>query len=155
MDSDERSLDHTIPWSKVDPLPIRIVPHRWNEATLAEASAKRQAAEPSFVKVDAYTKLLKARRDDTVVPLKRDTWLAERKSDKAALEGVKLKLDEGKARFDVAVVDDPDLKAPKPPGDKGGKKVKSRLEKWRDELGRDPWVEESLRVLDDMKAARP
>jgi len=156
VDSHERSLEHTIPWSKVDALPIRGYQHRWNEAALGAASLKRQSAEPAFAKVDAFTKLLKARRDDTLVPLKRETWMTERKSDKAALDKVKLKLDEGKVRFDVAVVEDPLLKPlPKPAGDKADKKVKGRLDKWREELGRDPWVEEAMRVLDDMKSARP
>jgi hypothetical protein len=31
--------------------------------------------------------------------------------------------------------------------------VKGRLEKWRDDLARDPWLEEALRVAEDMRPA--
>jgi hypothetical protein len=32
-------------------------------------------------------------------------------------------------------------------------KVKGRLDKWRDDLARDPWLEEALRVAEDMRPA--
>ncbi len=149
VESGERFMDHSIPWGKVEPLKFKPSPHRWALPALAAGSQKRVASEPAFSKVDAFSKLLKEQRKDTLVSLKRTTWLAERKKDKAALEAVKPKLDEGKPRFEVALLEEP-AAAPAKPGDK----VKGRLDKWRDDLARDPWVEEALRVAEDMRSAK-
>lgn len=153
VESGERSLFHSVPWSAVEPLPFKVSAHAWDPGKLAEASKKRVASEPVFQKVDAFGKALKTRRDQTKVQLQLDTWLAERKKNKDEIELLDPKLGESKPRIEVLPLEEPavDRAAPKNGADK---KVKNRLEKWRDDLARDPWVEEALRVLDDMKSAR-
>lgn len=153
VDSGERTLFHSIPWSKVDPLPFKAVNHTWDKAKLAEASGKRRAAEPVFAKVETFGKLIRTRRDETSVPLERNAWMAERKKNKEALDAADPKISESKPRFKVVPVDDGQPK-PTPPlptdKDKDKGKKKSRLDKWSDDLARDPWVEESIKVLGDM-----
>ena len=151
VDSGERSLEHSIPWSKVEPLKFKTVAHKWDLTGLTAASAKRVTAEPAFGKIEAFAKILKEQRKTTQFSLKRDVWSAERKKDKELLDSVRPKLDEGKARFEVVPVDDPTV-APRP-GEKPNDKVKGRLDKWRDDLARDPWLEEALRVAEDMRPA--
>jgi len=154
VDSGERSLEHTIPWSKVEPLKFKTVQHSWDMTALTAASAKRVTAEPVFGKVDAFAKLLKEQRKTTEFSLKRDVWQAERKKDKELLDTVRPKLDEGKPRFEVVPVEDPAAAAPKPAGDKQNDKVRGRLDKWQGDLARDPWLEEALRVIEDMKPSK-
>ncbi len=155
VDSGERTLFHSIPASTIEPLRFPLVKHAWDKKKLDEASEKRQAAEPAFGKVTAFTKVIKERRDTTKVNLEKATWAAERKKNKAQLDAVDPKLSEGKPRLEVTTLDDPAEKAPaKAPADKGAEKVRKRLDKWREDLSRDPWVAESLNILDDMAKAK-
>lgn len=88
---------------------------------------------------------MKTRREQTKLPLKRQTWLDQRKQDEASLAKVDPKLDEGAARFEVQLVS----VAPS----QGANGKASDVDKWKASLERDPWVEEALNVLDDMTSA--
>jgi carboxyl-terminal processing protease len=141
VESGERFLDFSIPWSEVRPLPHQDWPAtKWDPAALDAASKKRRKAMPVFKIIDARSALLKKRRDDTIVPLERKAWLEKREADDKALDAVDPKLDEGKERFEVKLVSTPG-------------KTKDP-DKWKGELARDPWVEEALHILDDMRAAK-
>ncbi|MBI4952751.1 MAG: carboxy terminal-processing peptidase [Myxococcales bacterium] len=148
IESGERFLEHAIPWNRIDPVPFVPVRPRWDGAGLAAASAARQAAEPMFGKIDAYAKLLKAQRDVTLEPLAKDAWLAERKRHTEALKAALPKLSEGPARFEVTPVGA--VATPPRPTRPGDKPAPSRLDRWGEELARDPWVAEALQVLADM-----
>jgi carboxyl-terminal processing protease len=142
VESGERFLDHSIPWSEVKPLQHNDWPAtKWNPATLDAGSKKRRAGNLVFQKISARSAALKKRRDDTIVPLKRDAWRSKRDADEKMLEAVDPKLDEGKTRFDVQTV------SVKPQGSKS-----KDHDKWKADLARDPWVEEALHLLDDMRA---
>jgi carboxyl-terminal processing protease len=159
IESGERFLDHSIPWSETHALKFAPWPKAtWDDKKLAQASIKRTEAVPVFAKVRARSKLLEARRDRTRVPLQLDAWRARHDGDEKELEAVDPKIEEGKPRFAVDVISY-DGSKPLPPrakskGAEGGKGKRDRLAGWIDELARDPWVEESLHVLDDMRAAR-
>jgi carboxyl-terminal processing protease len=144
VESGERFLDHSIPWSKVEPLPHTPWSAKWNEAELVAKSEARRQAEPMFAKVDARSALLKARQKKTRVPLNREAWAKRHADDEAELEAVDPKLSEGKLRFKVTVVG-PDSA---PPVDSNGKSPKDT---WSEELARDPWLEEALFLLEDMR----
>lgn len=151
VDSGERSLFHSIPWSAIDPLPYKPVGHKWDPKKLADASKARVGGQSVFQKVEAFSKELKSRRDDTIVDIKRDDWLVERKKDKQAIDALDPKLSEGKPRFEVVALEEAPLTGPGGTVDKG---IKSRIDKWRQDLARDPWLEEALWVLEDMRAAK-
>jgi carboxyl-terminal processing protease len=147
VDSDERSLDHSIPWSEIQPLPFTPWSGaRWNLSALAAASKQRQAAQPVFSTIEARSAFLVSRRDDTVVPLHEQTWRARRKADQAALDKLDPKLDEGKPRHKATFVDYAGSPAPT---NADGRSVN---DEWRETLEHDPWVEETLHVLDDVIA---
>ncbi len=144
IESGERFLDHAIKWSEVkavdypkngvDKLAKRI-------PQLVTKSAARVATSAVFGKVTKLSSLAKARRKRTVVSLKRVTWKAEREADEKALEAADPKIDEQKDVFKVTVV--------KSGLGKGGVK-NDRIERWRKGVARDPWVAESVRILEDM-----
>jgi carboxyl-terminal processing protease len=152
VDSGERFLENAIPWSHIAPLPATHWPHhQWSVAALRDKSLARQAQEPTFAKVTARGDYLRARREDTVVPLQRAAWQAKRAKDKEELERLDPKADEGPERFQVAMVE---YRPKNQPSADTGKRAggATRVDRWKQTLAHDPWVAESLQVLADMNA---
>jgi carboxyl-terminal processing protease len=148
IESGERFLDHPIPWSSVDPLRFNVWKSKdWVVKGLADRSKSRVAKEKAFEKIEARNQLLEARQKDTIVPLNSDAWNKRRETFEEKLEKVDTKLDEFPERFGVKAVNY--AKGQTEPTDEG---VKKRLEEWRSGLAHDPWVEESLKLLDDMRS---
>lgn len=147
LESGERHLDHSIPWSRIDAVDYGKWKKSWDVAKLAAQSKQRVESNPVFGKVEARAKLLDARRDETRVPLSHTAWTELRKQRKAMLEAVSTDFDEGPARFKLEVVDyDGKAKPLARPGGKSG----DPLATWKKSLVRDPWVEEALHILGDM-----
>jgi carboxyl-terminal processing protease len=147
IDSGERELPQAIAWSQIAPAPFEKWGMPWSRKTLADKSAARVAKDPVLTKVAAATTLLRERRKDTTVPLAKPAWEARRKEQKAALEAASPDLKKIPPAFTVK----PLAESPAPataPGP-GGKKDDSAL-KWRDNLAKDAWVNESLSILADM-----
>jgi carboxyl-terminal processing protease len=151
IESGERYLENAIPWSRIEPLPAKPWPyHNWSVSALAEKSRARQAAQPIFAQVTARSEYVIARRKDSIVPLKREAWRAMRDKDHAVLDKLDIKSDEGPQRFAVKRVDyRPVAPAPVAPA-RAGKPP--RGDRWQETLARDPWVEESLHLVQDMGA---
>ena len=151
VESGERSIPHSIPWTQVAALDHVRLPHTWKAPALAASSKQRVKADTSFSRVEKFGQLIKTRRDDTLMPTDRATWQAERKRDKEALEAADPKLGDLKPLFKVAIVADPAV-APAPGAQ--DKKLRERIDAWKDDLARDIWVGEALRVVADMSAAK-
>jgi len=148
IEAGERQLDNSIPWSQIDPVPHKNWPGaRWKEADLAAKSAKRVAASDVFRKIAARTELQRQWVKDTKVPLKKQAFTAQRAERRAALEAVTPDLEATPAHMNVTVIDY-DGKA-NPAARPNGGKADDTVERWREALSRNPWVEESLLVLQD------
>ena len=145
IETGERQLEHAIPWSSIPPASHDDWPATWTPSVLAERSAARVAKQPVFAKMATLTQLLRENRDDTRIPLARAAWEAHRKQQRAALDAASPDLKTGPAKLVVKSIDDPALPPPGP----GGRKD-DRLERWRDGVARDPWVEECVNILGDM-----
>jgi carboxyl-terminal processing protease len=150
IDSGERSLPHSIPWTSVPALDFTRQPHTWKTAALVTASRQRVQASAPFARIESFGKLIKARRADTRQPLDRAGWEAKRKRDKEALEAADPKLKDHKPLFSVDLVSDPSM----PSVALQDKKLRARIDAWKTDLARDIWVDEALHVLSDMSAAR-
>ena len=154
IDSGERHLPNSIPWSEVEPLRYE----RWSKSTwklpdLVANSEKRQAAQAAFSLLAKRNELLRARSDQSIYPLEPAAYVARRDADRAELEAVTPDLAEGPPRFSVRSVAY-GTATPSQPGEPDGAAVAAEREKrWGDNLARDPWVQETLFVLDDMIAA--
>jgi carboxyl-terminal processing protease len=151
VESGERTLSHSIPWTSVAAVDHVRLPHAWKVPALAAASRERVKSHPIFSRIEKFGQIVKARRDDTRVPTDRATWQAERKRDREALEAADPKLGEQKALFKVDIVADPSV-APAPGAQ--DKKLRERIDAWKDDLARDIWVGEAVRVVADMSAAK-
>jgi carboxyl-terminal processing protease len=155
VESGERSLEHAIAWSQIAPASYTKLPPAWKLDLLAKRSAARVAKHPMLAKVATTTAVLKARRSDTRVPLARTAWETRRKEQRAAVEAASLDLKDAPPLLTVkmigADVADAPSAAPQPQPPPTGKPAEDRLARWRDNLARDPWVEESLNILADIK----
>jgi carboxyl-terminal processing protease len=145
IEAGERQLEHAIPWSSISPAPHDDWPATWKPTVLVSRSAARVAKQPVLAKIATLTQLLRASRDDTRLPLARAAWEAHRKQQRAAIDAASPDLKSGPARLTVKSLDDPTL-APRP----AGGKTDDRLERWRDGVARDPWLEECINILGDM-----
>lgn len=152
LESGERFIDHSIPWSEVRAVPFPKYDRGGDKKKLAALTRERLAKQPVFEKIQERSKLLTARRDETVMPLERAAWRKKRDEEKAALEAVDPKLSEGKPRFEVVVVGGEAKKPAK--GNSADEAIRARLDEWQKSLARDPFVEEALHLLDDMAAAK-
>ena len=145
IDSGERELPHAIEWSQISPAPHGAVARSFKVADLAAKSAARVTKQPQLSKVATTTQLLRERQKDTRVPLQRTAWETRRKELKAALEAVSPDLDKATAMMTVTA-----LTEELPPTPPAGGKAVDPLVKWRENLAKDPWVDETVQILDDM-----
>ncbi len=140
VDSGERTLPHAIPWSTIDAVSFVKTPHTWKTADLAAASTARTGANADLATVTKFASIMTARKDKTVKPLERTAWQAEYKRAKADLDALDPKKHEPKALMEVAPLATPEGTSQDP-------RLQRQLDKWKDGLARDLWVDESTRVL--------
>lgn len=146
VESGERTLPHAIPWSQIPAVQFTRVPHAWKIPDLATASTARTSASPDLATVTKLAKVMEARKDKTAKPLERAAWQAEYKQNKADVEALDpKKTADRKALMEVAPLGQ-DATAADP-------RLQKQLDKWKDRLARDLWVDESTRILADMKKA--
>ena len=153
IESGERFLDNAIPFSRIDPLPAALLSHpNWDVAVLREKSRARQALEPTFAKVTARGEYLSARRNETTVALQRESWLAQRTKDHDELERLDPKVEAGPERFRVKLVE----YGPVAPNTESPKRAKgaTHIDRWKENLARDPWVEEAMLLIADMAGSK-
>lgn len=153
VESGERTLFHAIPWSTIAPASFTKLPHTWKTADLAASSLDRTRGNADFATVTKFAKLMEARKDKTLRSLARDTWQAERKQTKAELDALDPKKREPKPLLEVVALGAAEA-APTPPAPTPDARTSQRMDKWKDTLARDLWVDEATRILADMKKAR-
>ncbi len=147
VETGERELEHAIEWSQIDPAPHGNWPATWRLAMLKDRSAQRVAKHPVLAKIAAATKVLKARRNDTRIPLSRTAYETRKKDQKTALDAASPDLKNAPMKLTVKLMHEEATPAPPP----NGGKPDDRLGKWRDNLARDPWVDECVDILSDIK----
>ena len=145
VESGERTLPNAIPWSAIQAAPFAKVPHAWKAADLAAASVARTSSNADLAAVTKLTKLMEARKNQSVKPLERAAWQADYKRTKADLDALDPKKREQKALMEVTPL----------PAQAGAQdpRIQQQLDKWKDGLARDLWVDEATRILADMKKA--
>jgi len=147
VESGERTLPHAIPWSTIDAVSFVKAPHAWKVADLSSASRARTSASAELATVTKFAQMMEARKDKTLKPLERTAWQAEHKRAKAELDALDPKKREQKPLMTVAPLPSQEA-APQDP------RMQRHLDKWKDGLARDPWVDETTRILADMKKAQ-
>jgi carboxyl-terminal processing protease len=146
IESGESSLDHALPFVHIDGVPHDDWHFTGKLADLAAKSSARVAKDPLLSKIANAVAVLKSRKDDTKVPLATKSWEDRRKQQKAELDAASPDMEKATPRLTVTTVEDTPVPAPGPGG-----KTDDRLTKWKDSLARDPWVDECVSILADMK----
>jgi carboxyl-terminal processing protease len=146
IDSSEASLEHALPFSHIDAVPHDDWKMNAKMDALAAKSAARVAKDPLLSKIASAVAVLKARKDDTQVPLSMKAWEDRRKQQKAELDAAAPDLEKVTPRLTVTTLEDATAPAPSPGG-----KADDRLSRWKDSLARDPWVDEAVSIMGDMK----
>lgn len=146
IESGETSLDHALPFVHIDG-----VPHDdWHLTAkipdLVAKSGARVTKDPLLSKIANAVAVLKTRKEDTKVPLATKAWEDRRKQQKAELDAASPDMEKATPRLAVTTLEDTPVPAPGPGG-----KTDDRLTKWKDSLARDPWVDECVSILSDMK----
>jgi carboxyl-terminal processing protease len=149
VESGERELDHAIAWSSIPPAPYATWPAaaRWSLPTLVRKSGARVAKQPTLAKLATTTALLKARRNDTRVPLAKPAWETRRKDLRAALDAASPDYKALPPALVVKPIEDPGSQA-KVPNATG--KTDDRIARWAENLAKDPWLDETVNILGDM-----
>lgn len=150
VDSGERTLYHAIPWTSIKSAPYTKLPHTWKAPELASASEARTKASPELAAVAEFARILGARKDKTLEPLERKAWQDAKKAAKAELEKVDPKRKDRKVVLEVEALAASPAGGPAPTDEK----IRARLDRWKDELARDVWVDECTRILADMAKAK-
>ena len=150
IEAGEASLPHAIAWSQIAPVPHDNWPATWKASALAAKSAARVVKDPLLSKIASATAILKARKNDTKVPLQKAAFDKRRADQKAALEAASPDLKNAPVKLTVKQLDEI-APPPRPAGADG--KPDDRASKWRDALARDPWVGECANILGDMSTA--
>jgi carboxyl-terminal processing protease len=138
VESGERELPHAIEWSTVASTKFAPWPAAWNASALAKSSAARVAKHPVLSKLSATTAILKARRDETRLPLGKAAWDKRRTALKAALEAAN---PDTKKLAPVLVVKPLEV----------SDKPDERIVKWSENLAKDVWLDETFAILAEMK----
>ena len=147
VESGERTLPHAIPWSTIAAVSFVKTPHTWRAADLASASTARTSANADLATVKKFASIMEARKDKTVKPLERTAWQADYKRAKADIEALDPKKHEPKALMDVTPLTTAEGTSQDP-------RLQRQLDKWKNGLARDLWVDETTRILADMKKAQ-
>jgi len=146
VESGERTLPHAIPWSSIPAAPFVKTPHAWKVPELAQASTARTTANADLATVTKFAKIMEARKDKTLKSLERTAWQAEHKRAKADLEALDPKKREQQPLMEVAPLSKQEGTPPDP-------RTQREIDKWKNGLARDLWLDESTRILADMKKA--
>jgi carboxyl-terminal processing protease len=149
IESGERELEHAIPWSQVSAAKHAVWPGsaKWNIPALSKSSSTRVAKHPVLAKLATTTAILKARRDDTRVPLAKPAWETRRKDLKTALDAASPDLKTLPVTLTVKPIED--AKAVKTEDGANGRKD-DRLVRWGEQLSKDPWLDETMNILAEM-----
>lgn len=138
IESGEKTMEHAIAASSVQPAPHDQWPATWKIPALSAKSATRVAHSPVFGKISALSNLMVARKSDSRIPIQKAAYDAWRKKTQAESEAVSPKLDTQPGKFTVAIV-----------GEAEGKDDE-RIAKWKENTSRDPWIDECISIVEDM-----
>lgn len=147
VESGEKELPNAIAWTQIKAAPHTKLKPAWVSSVLSQRSATRVAKSQLLAKISTTTDVLKARRNDTKVPLQRAAWEKRRKDMKAALDAASPDLKKAPSNFTVKTIGEVPPSTPGPGG-----KTDDRATRWSENIAKDPWIDESVNILADMTA---
>ena len=153
LENREQDLDHSLPWGKINSLKYNEWNPRYNVSKLKKKSSARVAKNKEFQKIVERVKYLVGRSKDTKISLNKNEVIASDKKTKETME--KYKID--KENKDILVSNyESSLRSYEKVLPSEAKKwkedFKERKKEWVESLRKDPFLEESLYIMNDMIA---
>ena len=150
-ESREQDLLYALPWDKVAPLDYKKwTKHNYNLPKLTSSSQNRVSKDERFTKVQKYVEYLTSRREDTEVSLNMEENIRQDKENKKISEELKNDTpneDIYVSAFEESLKDNLSVKT----NDKQWKEdFKRRKEEWLEAKQKDPMLEETLYILNDI-----
>jgi carboxyl-terminal processing protease len=151
--SRERDIEYSLPWDKIEALSYKKWKNdKWNIKKLKKRSANRVKKSKRFDVIEKSVDYLTKRREDTTVSLNIEKVKKQNAENKKMSE--KLKLETINKDIQVSNVD-ASLKAhssykPKKRDKKWEEEFAERKKEWVEALQKDPILEESIFILDDI-----
>ena len=151
LENREQDIEHSLPWGKINALKYAVWNPSYDVSKLKEKSTKRVDSNSNFQKIAQSVKYLIGKQESTDVSLNKDEVIANDKKTKKIIEQYKLD-DENK---DILVSHyEASLKSYEKilPGEdkKWQEDFKERKKEWVETLRKDPFLEESLFIMNDM-----
>lgn len=148
IDFGEKEMDYALEWDEIASVDFtkkkQYIP---SYKTIAAKSKQRTANNKVFQQIDEYAKWVKKERDETLESLNFDTFEANRKERKDFLDQFE---NIGKDTLNISVNDlklDADLI-----NSDSTKRVTTN--EWYDDITKDNYILESIKILEDLKAIR-
>ena len=151
LENREQDTDHSLPWGKIDALKYSSWSPSYDISTLKEKSAQRVAKSDNFQKITNSVKYLINKRESTDVSLNKDEVIASDKKTKKIIEQYKLD-DENKnilvSHYEASLKSYEKIL----PGEskQWQEDFKERKKEWVETIRKDPFLEESLFIMNDM-----
>lgn len=142
LESGEQYMDNSLPWDQVDPVPItRYGTSQFDMESLIEKSSKRVKEDESLQVIADEAKKATERAEQTSISLKLSDMKAKR--DEAEIARNKIGAHYMKFRHESDSKKD----------ENGGNEIdkEENKDKWKEEIKEDPYVNESLLILEDMR----
>ena len=151
LENREQDIDHSLPWGSIGALKFSSWKPSYNISKIKDRSTHRIGRNKNFQKIVKSVKHLVDRREDTYVSLNKDKVVATDKKTKKIIEKYKLD-DENK---DILISHyESSLRSYEKilPGEakKWKEDFKERRKEWVKALRTDPYLEESLYIMNDM-----
>jgi len=148
----EQDLDYSLPWDEVAGLHYTPwIKQKYNLGELNKKSQERVAKNFKFQQIIKSIDYLKQKSEDTTVSLNLEELQKEDKENKAMIE--KLKYDDPNKNLLVTNYEEsvsPSEQIKKAEEKQWKEDLKKRNEEWVDGLQKDPILEESLYIIQDM-----
>jgi carboxyl-terminal processing protease len=149
----EQELDYSLPWDKIEALKYNVwTKHKVDLESLKKRSAERVKTNKRFEVIKKSVDYLTKRREDTAVSLNIDEVKAEDAANKKMAE--ELKLEDINPEIVVSRMDESLLAHSSNKINKNDQKWKEEFETrkkdWAENLQKDPILEESLYIMDDL-----
>ena len=151
LENREQDLDHSLPWGRIGALNYSVWKPSYNTLKLKQKSARRVAKSKDFQKIVESVKYLVGRRDDTYVSLNKNEVVATNKKNKEMIEKYKLDSENKNilvSHYESSLRSYEKIKAGEEKRWK--EEFKERRKEWLGFLRKDPFVEESLHIMNDM-----
>ena len=154
LENREQDLEHSLPWGRIGALSYSAWKPSYNILKLRQKSVERVKKSKDFKKISDSVKYFIGRKEDTNVSLNKNEVIATNKKNKTIIEKYKLENENENILVSHYESSLRSYEKIQPGEEKRWKEeFKDRKKEWLSFLRKDPFVEESFYIINDMVSA--